>query len=152
MTKPNFEATAAEHLRRQGYEYYYPRHLVKRPNQVPVIRPLFPRYIFILIDQIWYSITGTRGISKVLMGDVTPQILPAAAVEGLRRREVKGLVTLAQPPKFIAGARLRAKSGPLAGQLLIYEGMSAHDCCRVLFQAMGRDCRVELPEKLLIAA
>src|SRR4051812_24282645 len=112
MTKPNFEASAAAHLRRQGYEYYYPRHLLRRPNQPPVIRPLFPRYIFILIDQVWYSVTGTRGISKVLMGDTCPETLPAGVIEALKSRESKdGLVSLPIPPKFSPGQSLRVKHG-----------------------------------------
>lgn len=153
VTKPNFEATAAEHLRRQGYEYYYPRHLLRRPNKVPVIRPLFPRYIFILIDQVWYSITGTRGISTVLMGDTAPETLPAVVIENLKKRESKdGLVSLPIPPKFAVGQHVRVKTGPLEGQLLVYEGMSTQERVRVLFQAMGRACTVELPEKALIAA
>lgn len=153
MTKPNFEATAAEHLRRQGYEHYYPRHLLRLPNKKPVIRPLFPRYIFILIEQAWYSISGTRGISTILMGDTAPETLPAIVIETLKRRESKdGLVTLPVPPKFTAGQAVKVKHGPLEGHLLVYEGMSTQDRVNVLFQAMGRACVVELPEKSLIAA
>lgn len=153
MTKPNFEATAAEHLRRQGYQYYYPRHLLRLPNKKPVIRPLFARYIFVLIDTAWYGITGTRGISRVLMGPSAPEILPTVFIEALKKRESKdGLVSLPIPPKFSPGQQLRARNGPLEGQLLIYEGMSTHDRVRVLFSAMGRQCSVELAEKALVAA
>ncbi len=153
MTKPNYEAVAAAHLQRQGYESYYPQFLMKRPNQTTVVRPLFPRYMFILIDKEWYSISGTRGISRVLMGDTSPQELPAGVVQELRKREDRhGLVSLTIPPKFTRGARLRTRSGPLEGQLLIYEGMAARDRVKVLAQLLGRQCLVELPEKSLVAA
>lgn len=152
MTRPNHEAIAGINLARQGYEYYCPRFATKQANKPTVIRPLFPRYIFILIDQFWSSILGTRGISRILLGDNGPATLPTTVITELKAREQNGLVTLTTPPKFRPGDQVKAVSGPLTGHLLIYEGQSVHDRVRVLAELLGRKVVIELPEKSLIAA
>ena len=52
-TKPRQEEVALTNLTRQGYGVYLPRlrQLRKRSGkQVPVVEPLFPRYLFIHLD------------------------------------------------------------------------------------------------------
>jgi transcription antitermination factor NusG len=152
MTKPNFEGLASERLAQQGFVSYCPRYLQKRPGLPDRHAPLFPRYLFVLIDQAWYCITGTRGISKVLLGNDGPAILPTSVIDDLKRREIKGLVQLGKMPKYQPGQRVKAKSGPLQDHLLIYDDMTSHDRVRVLVNLLGRACKVELEEKTLIAA
>lgn len=152
MTRPNHEAIAAVNLERQGYVNYCPKFAMKQANKPIVIRPLFPRYIFILIDQLWSSILGTRGISRVLLGDNGPATLPTQVIDELKAREIHGLVTLTTPSKFHPGDPVKTLSGPLTGHLLVYEGQSVHDRVRVLAELLGRKVVIELPEKSLIAA
>lgn len=157
MTKPNHEAIAAENLRRQRYEFYCPRILEQRGAKA-VIRPLFPRYIFILIDQIWYSLRSTRGISYVIPGTSGPATIPAFEIDKLKRNEdSNGLVCLKPPPaapEFNKGDKLKTSDGThhLAGQLLIYEGMAAHERVKVLASLLGRQLIVEMPRAALTAA
>lgn len=152
MTRPQYEAIAEVNLTRQGYVNYVPKFQSKQANKPSVIKPLFPRYIFIFIEQFWSSIMGTRGISRVLLGDNGPATLPDSVITGLKAREHNGLVSLTQPPKFQPGQRVKTDTGPLTGHLLIYEGMSTHDRVRVLADLLGRKVLIELPEKTLIAA
>ena len=153
MTKPNHEAIAATNLQRQGFLYYYPRFLMKKPGANPVVRPLFPRYMFVLIGQVWRSLGSTRGISYVLMGDSGPQLVPDSVVKQIKSREDKnGLYQLVAPPKFHSGETVKCDSGPLAGLPLIYEGMAGHERVKVLANLLGRAVAVTVEEKLLIAA
>lgn len=152
MCRPQQEAIAAVNLSRQGYENYCPKFATKQVNKPTIIRPLFPRYIFILIDQFWSSILGTRGISRVLLGDNGPATLPETVITELKSREQHGLVTLMSPPKFRPGDPVKTDAGPLVGHALVYEGMSSHDRVRVLADLLGRKVIIELPEKSLIAA
>lgn len=153
MTKPNQEAIAVENLQRQGYEPYCPRYQQKRPNKPALTRPLFPRYIFVNIENFWYSIKGTRGVSYVLAGEGGPQKVPDQLIDNLKSREDKlGLISLEPKARFNEGAKVRVGDGPLLGHQLIYEGMTAHERCTVLVALLGRAVRVELPEKTLIAA
>ena len=153
MTKPNHEAIAAANLSRQGFNYYYPRFLLKKPGAAPVVRPLFPRYMFVFIDQVWRSLGGTRGISYVLMGETGPQLVPDKVVHQIKGREDKnGLYQLVAPPRFQPGNTVKTDQGPLAGLPLIYEGTASHDRVRVLANLLGRACVITVEEKFLIAA
>lgn len=154
LTRPNQERIACANLARQGFEFYWPRFLQKRPHKTDLICSLFPRYVFVLIDKAWHSLTGTRGVSKVLLGTDGPLILPNKELDSLRRREgSNGLIQLSPPPsKFDIGASVKALEGPLAGHILIYDGMSSRDRCRVLATLLGGQVKVELDEKLLVAA
>jgi transcription antitermination factor NusG len=153
VTKPNSEAIAEAHLRRQGFEHYCPRFEERRPNSKPRVKPLFSRYIFVFIDKAWYCIKSTIGISNILMGDTGPEPLPAEVIEKLKRQtKANGLVGLEPVPKFAIGSHLKTTTGPFAGQLLIYEGMTARDRCRVLMDTLGRKVAMDLPEAELVAA
>lgn len=152
MTRPQQEAIAAVNLSRQGYVNYCPKFATKQANKPTIIRPLFPRYIFIFIDQFWSSILGTRGISRILLGDNGPATLPESVITDLKAREEHGLVTLTAPPKFRPGDPVKTDTGPLQGHLLVYEGMSSHDRVRVLADLLGRKVIIELDEQSLTAA
>lgn len=152
MCRPQHEAIAEVNLTRQGYPSYCPKFQSKQVNKPTVIKPLFPRYIFIWIDRFWSSIMGTRGISRVLLGDNGPATLPDFVITDLKAREHNGLVSLTQPPKFSPGQRVKTGTGPLVDHLLIYEGQSSHDRVRVLADLLGRKVLIELPEKTLVAA
>lgn len=152
VTRPNYEAIAEVNLTRQGYTSYCPKFKITQPNKPSSIKVLFPRYIFIFIDQFWSSILGTRGISRVILGDNGPQPMPGYEIEKLRARELHGLVQLTAPPRFTPGDHVKTDTGPLVGHLLVYAGMSSHDRVKVLADLLGRKVTVELPEKSLIAA
>jgi transcriptional antiterminator RfaH len=152
MTKPGHESIASVNLTRQGYTNYCPFYKKKQVGKPSVIRPLFARYIFIFVNQAWYSILGTRGMSRILMGDLGPQSIPTTIIDGLKQREVNGLVELISPPKFSKGDKVKADEGPLSGHLLIYDEMLPHDRVRVLMSLLGRQVPIELDEKSLSAA
>lgn len=152
VCRPNQEAIAEVNLTRQGYLHYCPKIQIKQPNKPTLIRPLFPRYIFIFIEQFWSSIMGTRGISRVLLGDNGPQSLPETIIKDLKRRELHGYVQLTAPPRFTPGEQVKTNEGPLVGIPLIYESMSGSDRVKVLAELLGRKVIVEVPEKNLVAA
>lgn len=153
MTKPNHEGIAAANLQRQGFHWYYPRYSHKKPGLAAVVRPLFPRYMFVKLETVWHSLRGTRGISYLLMGEHGPQLLPDTVIDTIQMREDKnGLYQLIAPPRFAKGAKVKTQEGPLAGLLLFYEGMSTHDRVKVLADLLGRSCVVEIEERLLTAA
>lgn len=154
MTKPNHERIALANLQNQGFVCYLPLCKQRRKPVGPwSIRPVFPRYMFVAQEQMWRSMTGTRGISYVLSNDDGPCTLPDAEIDRIKAREDKhGIVQLADPPKFLIGEKVKAQDGPWAGHLLIYDGMLPRERVRVLFEMMGRKVPIEVDEKLLVAA
>ena len=156
MTKPNCEAIAAENLLKQGYGCYFPRFLAMQKHKlITVKKPLFPRYIFALIDKFWYSIRGTRGVSHLLMADDGPAKVPHTVIDAIRSKEDNnGFIVLSEqksPERFSKGTTVRATEGPLTGIVLIYDGMAPHDRVKVLATLLGRQVPVTIEENILVA-
>jgi len=155
MTKPNCENMAVANLTQQGFLCYFPRFKDARPNKPVLIKPLFPRYIFTVIDRMWYAIRGTRGVSYLLMGEDGPAKVSTAVIDAIRSREDgEGLIQLSdkQEARFRLGMKVKAINGPLADKLLIYDGMTAHDRVKVLVNILGCQCPGTIDEKSLVAA
>lgn len=151
VTKVNQEALAANNLKRQGYEPYWPRCKEIKLTKT-FIRPLFPRYMFVGVDQYWHSIRGTRGVSHIVTNGDGPQQVPDRIIKELKSREHHGLVNLESPERFGKGTPVKATEGPLVGLPLWYDGMSARERCFVLLDILGRKSRVELEERIIVAA
>lgn len=154
VAKPNSEQIAVFNLERQGYNCYFPRFKIKKPNQKVVIKPLFPRYLFVYISQFWYSIKGTRGVTNILVGHDGPTMVDAGIIEAIKAREGEdGFVMLGaqiREEKFKKGQELKTLEGPFAGLSLIYDSMSAHDRVKVLVDMLGRKVPIEVSEKQLL--
>ena len=156
MTKPNCENLAVANLKRQGYDTYFPRFAQEIPGKPTSIRPLFPRYLFVVITDKWYSIRGTRGVSYLLLGDDGPAFIPESIISNIKAKENdKGFIVLAKNnsvERFSKGDKVKATDGPLTGIDLIYEGMAPHERVKVLADILGRQVPVLIEEKLLITA
>jgi len=152
MTRPNQEMIACANLQRQGYAYYMPKFWHRHAGKA-ILKPLFPRYIFVNIDQTWHSLKSTRGVSYVLMGRDRPQVIPQSIIDSIKAREdAKGVFQMAEPEKFKKGEKVKATEGPLVGLPLIYDGMSGTERVKVLAEMLGRTVVVELGESQIIAA
>ena len=145
QTEPQREHLARMGLMRLGFETYCPRIRVRSR-----IQPLFPTYVFCLIGDRWYPVLWTQGVRQLLMADTKPAKLPDGIIADLKRRQDRdGLVRL---PKAAGqgkapGAGVRVTSGPFAGALGVFQGMSNHDRERILLSFLGRQVAVELPSK-----
>jgi len=140
---------AVLNLRQQGFECYCPmiREKMERRGEVAFIeRALFPRYLFIKIQDVWKSVTSTFGVSSMIMADEAPALLDDFVIESLKCREdVSGFVVL--PDKedtFKRGLRARVESGLFAGRNALVEGMTSETRVVVLMRLLGRETRVEL--------
>jgi transcriptional antiterminator RfaH len=129
------ERVAGRNLERQGYEVFLPECQTRKG-----VRPLFPRYLFIMLGVSgWWPVTGTRGVSGLLMNGERPGEVGSEVIEELkRRRGDEGLVRL---ERFGVGDRVRIEEGPMVG----FEGLvvgSARRRVEVLLAMMGRQVRV----------
>ena len=85
-TLPQRELQAAQQLNNQGFRTFVPRYWKNRRHarKVETISaPLFPRYIFVVVDQTrdrWRSINGTIGVDRLLMYGGEPQAVPQGVV------------------------------------------------------------------------
>lgn len=151
MTKSSSENLAKHHLERQGFVTYLPRYLTRVGKEMKV-KVLFPRYIFVRIELQWHCIHGTRGVTKLLMRESSPAVVPERIIKDLKMKEdIKGLITLPAPPKFQAGERVRVANGSLSGYLAIYDGMRSSERVRILISMFGQQVPIELDERDLVS-
>ncbi len=158
-TQPQSEFRAADHLRRQGFEAYLPlcrrirRHARREET---VLRPLFPRYVFVALDldaDRWRSVNGTVGVGRLVCHGERPAALPDGVVEGLRISEIdEGVVPLSRLVLFDPGARLRVLDGAFAGQTGTYHAMTEAERVVLLFNLIGAEVRVTVPIHAVEAA
>ena len=158
-TQYRAETRAVEQLRHQGFETYFPRcSKVCRHarREETVLRPLFPRYVFVALDldiDHWRSVNGTVGVSNLVSQGERPSALPDSVVENLRSSEIdEGVVALSRLMLFDVGAKLRVLEGAFVGQTGIYDGMSEAERVVLLFDMIGRKVRGEVPIHAVEAA
>jgi transcriptional antiterminator RfaH len=150
QTQPHAEARAQEHLRRQGFTTYLPklrksRRHARKTEQVS--RPLFPRYMLVLIDhthQGWHAIRSTFGVSNLVGGENGPVALRDDVIEALRQREGEDGHVHLDAPKFLRGAAVRVLDGVFASCMGMFESMNDKDRVTVLLDLLGRRVRVGL--------
>ena len=153
-TLPQRELHAARQLANQGFRIFVPRHWKNRRHarKVETISaPLFPRYIFVVVDRTrdrWRSINGTLGVDRLLMYGGEPQPVPCGVVENLMTAtDLDGNVRFDFDLK--EGQTVKVMAGPfvdLVGQL---EGLNDNGRVRVLLEILGGKVRVALPQKLI---
>jgi transcriptional antiterminator RfaH len=121
-SRPQQEQLAVRNLERQFPEVFLPTCIVKRVIRrrlVELVRPLFPRYMFLSLDLDapgcrWRSVYGTFGVARILGSGERPQPIASRVVEELQQRCGDG--PLADPTYHI-GEVVRICAGPWAEEL-----------------------------------
>ena len=151
QTRPRSEALAAAHLRRQGFETYFPRYLTRRRHArkvETVAAPLFPRYMFVAIDiavQRWRSIQSTIGVARLVCHGDNPAEVADSIIQGLQLDEDdRGFVRLEKPSPFRLGDKIRVLDGVFSTCLGLFEGMNDGERIAILLDMLGRKVRVVL--------
>jgi transcriptional antiterminator RfaH len=146
--QPQREALALHCLALAGFTTYLPRireRRVLRGRRVETSPPLFPGYLFVLIELQWHAARWAAGTNGLIMAGDGPARVPDSVISEIRSRERNGLVELAKPPRFRRGDRVRIVQGPFNGHLALYEGQTAHQRVLVLLSLLGSSQRTELP-------
>ena len=149
QAQPSNEHRAIRHLERQGFTCYAPREKITRiirGRKVDDARWLFPRYVFVWIEQQWHVIHSTLGVSTILMNGDRPAYLPRGWVENMKQQEHEdGLIHL-KKSRFKRGQEVQVTGGFLAGYRGVYQGQTSRQREIILLDALGR---VELAPGLL---
>ena len=150
-THAHAEAKAALNLRRQGYAVFFPRYRKRRRHarRIEIVSaPLFPRYVFVLVDratQRWRAIGSTFGVAHLVCHGDEPAVVPDKVIAELQEREdTQGLVNL-DSPMFTPGAKVQVRSGA-------FEGMTDRERVAVLLDLLGRKVRVIMGVEAIEAA
>lgn len=151
------ERLALRQLTNQGYRAFLPQYLKNRRHARKVetiFAPLFPRYIFTILDLTrdrWRSINGTLGVERLLMCGGEPQAIPPGLIENLiLATDDAGAVHF--DFHMHAGQTVKVTAGPFADFLGQLERLDDKGRVSVLLELMGGTVRVALPREHLMPA
>jgi transcriptional antiterminator RfaH len=152
-TKPAAERLAQVNLERQGYEIYLPRLLQLRlwPRRAHRrIVPLFPRYLFLRLNQGHQPLNPVRstlGVAGVVRFGSCYTVVPDRVIRELQSRAdpVSGLHTLRPAAPLAPGTPVAVRSGPFSGLNGIFERPAGAERVVVLLRLLGQDASVCVP-------
>lgn len=152
QTRPQAEAKAEDHLKRQGFAVYLPRYLRIRRHarrREVVARPLFPRYLFVGIDPVrslWRSIRSTVGVSHLVAFGDKPVVVPPRILDEIRAREDENGMVVMNPALHLAkGDPVRVVDGALCDRVGLFDHIDDNRRVVILLELLGRPVRVRLP-------
>jgi transcriptional antiterminator RfaH len=116
------------------------------------LEPLFPGYLFVQMQPLdvdpsyWYTVRWTPGVRRILGAEETPVPVPDEVI-GAIQAQVSDLGFVRPGVRFSAGARVRIRSGPLAGLEAIFgRPMSRDGRVQVLLELLGGVGRAEVDD------
>lgn len=154
MTKPREDERAEQHLLNQGYEIFRPliRHYgIKQGKQVARVEPLFPRYIFIRLDDVmsnWSKIRSTRGVAQLVRFADLPAIVPASIIGLLKGQCVDDNIldiTGDEPFVFKSGDSVEITEGSFKGLQAIIAEQKGEDRVLLFLNLLGKQQTLEIP-------
>ena len=156
-TQPHNERKAELHLGAQGFRTHFPQiqKTIRHARQLRNVRaPLFPRYVFVILDlgrDQWLSVRSTIGVSSLFTCGDRPVPVPQGVVEALiARTDEAGLALF--DAGLTAGQTVRILSGPFADFVGTLERLDAAGRVRVLLTMMGTAVPVMLHRSALLPA
>ena len=151
------ENRAQLNLHRLGFRSFVPRlrRTIRHARRLrDTLQPLFPGYIFIVIDlskHRWRSVNGTFGVASLIMGAEHPLPVPRGVVEALVAScETSRAVRFDDSLEI--GQKVRILSGPFAETLCRLAHLDDRGRVRVLLKVMGMEVAARLDRSAIAPA
>jgi transcription elongation factor/antiterminator RfaH len=156
-TLPKSEWKAELHLGAQGFRTFQPqiRKTIRHARQLKTVRaPLFPRYLFVILDlkrDRWLSVRSTVGVSSLYGSrDGRPVPVPIGIVESLIERSDDTLTRLDND--LVKGQQVRILTGPFVDFVGTLDRLNEAGRVRVLLEMMGTAVPLTLHRSALAPA
>jgi transcription antitermination factor NusG len=147
-TKPRQEKAAARDLRVRGVAYYLPQvvHELRTPQgrKIRSVVPLFTSYLFLLGDE-RERVEALKGNRLANVLEVADQGLLTHDLRQIHQMLSSGLAVLPEPMMPV-GAKVRIKTGPLAGIEGTVMRRGKRDQFVAVVQFLGRGATVDLED------
>ena len=149
-SKPHQERLALQNLQRQGYPPYLPliRNRKRRLGKyVGVVEPMFPRYLFVSLDDEtdnWAPIRSTIGVSRLVRFGGLAAIVPSDLIKLLRERETPDGVQTIPPREFSPGQAVRIVEGAMAGYEAIFQARTGKERVVLLLSIADHTARIQV--------
>jgi len=153
MCKPREDARAEQHLLNQDYELFRPvlkQFAIRKGKQVAVTESLFPRYLFIRLDDAlsdWGRIRSTRGVAGLVRFTELPAKVPDSLIELIKSQCTEGSVidtTREKPFVYSKGDEIEITEGSFRGIKAIIKEQIAQDRVLLLLNLLGKEQEIEV--------
>ena len=156
-TQPKSECKAELHLGAQGFRTYLPQiqKTIRHARQLKTVQaPLFPRYVFVILDlerHRWLSVRSTVGVSSLFSSrDGRPVPVPVGIVESLIARSEDSLTRL--DSGLVKGHHVRILTGPFVDFVGTLDRLNETGRVRILLEMMGTAVPLTLHRSALAPA
>jgi transcriptional antiterminator RfaH len=150
-THPNKEYFSQNNLNRQNFITYFPKYkkIISTAGKLKtIVKPLFPRYIFVKMDlkkQRWPLINATYGVKKLLSMGNEPLQISNEIIKKIKSRENGvGITDIVPDISASIGDSVTIVSGVFAGKNAIFDGLTDDKRVKLLFNLLGRDITLSL--------
>ncbi len=158
MTVPRKERLAASQLDNQRYRSFLPLQLETRRHArkfTTVLAPVFPRYIFVILDlerQRWRSVNGTFGVQRLITDGERPLAVAPGVVETLVQSSDQRGALIYKADELAIGDQVKLISGPFAGSLGILQRLDGAGRVQILLALLGGPVKVTAGREMVAAA
>jgi transcriptional antiterminator RfaH len=150
--KPRMEMLAAQTLGTlTNVEVFLPRTVRPRKEKVVPTRPLFPGYFFAKFDPAVHlrNVHFALGVAYIVRRNEVPVHVPPQVILELNLLSPNGILEIPDEPHKV-GDKVTAISGLFKGdEGTVTQLVPARERVKVLFEILGRQTEVEIPENLL---
>lgn len=147
--KPNCHRIAIRNLDRQGFRTFLPLQEITRRRDarfVSELRPLFPGYMFLLLDpdvSPWRKVNSTYGVAKIVSFGEAPAPVPTELVSALFTRcDDDGRLVTSTTLK--TGDEVTVVDGPFSDFAGTIETVDAQQRVWLLLEFMGQSARIQV--------
>src|SRR5277367_120853 len=151
------ENRAQFNLHRLGFRNFLPRlqRTVRHARKLrDTLNPLFPGYIFVIIDlskHRWRSINGTFGVASLIMGADQPMPVPPHVIEALVA-SCENCAVVRLDDGLEIGQKVRILSGPFAETICRLAHLDDRGRVHVLLEIMGMEVATQLDRSAIAPA
>ena len=157
QSKPKQETLADVNLGRQGYETYCPRIIQEsryRRRWKKIIKPLFPRYLFVHLEQgrdDFAPIRSTLGVTGLVRFGGIPRELTPGIIEDIKSREDERGIYIGRP-QWQTGEEVEIVGGALSGLKGFFLAESGEERVVILLSMLGRENKVVVTQDAVVPA
>ena len=145
-TNVNKETIAEKNLIGQNFITYMPKYkkIISHARKIStVIKPLFPRYLFVNVDlvaQRWPIINSTYGVNVIISMEGKPVIISEEIINKIKLCEKPDENINVVPYSFMTkGDEVNILEGVFSGKKGIFNGLTDDNRVKVLFNLLGKE-------------
>ena len=150
-THVNKESLSEINLIRQNFITYLPKYkkIIKHARKIStVVRPLFPRYLFVKLDlvkQRWNLINSTYGVNVLITMEEKPvKILDKIINEIKSYDNSDGIANILPYASMTLGEEVNIIDGLFSGRKAIFDGLTDDNRIKVLFNLLGKEVTLSM--------